>query len=254
MMNKTICIIGALKEEIAEIKERMVVEDSMRLGSAVAFSGFWKGKRVLLLLSGIGKYRAQNALSNACVKFSLSTVISIGYAGGLDPDLREGDLVIANRVFDSDVVSMGLQSAKVFEICFDETLINQVLEKCPESKSHRGGLITLNEAICEPEKKRDLGNRFPVVAVDMETAGLLSLAVENQLSFLSVRSITDTVDHELVSFANCVDETGKISTVKVGWHILTHLGTVPKIRKLRDHCRKATHNLTHFVEEFLRLA
>ena len=61
-------------------------------------------------------------------------------------------------------------------------------------------------------------------------------------------------DQELVNFSSYVDETGEVSKLKAGWHILTHPATIPKIRDLRDHCRTATFNLTYFVAEFLRLA
>lgn len=251
-MDKTICIIGALKEEISGIKGQMAVADSLRFGRAQAFSGSWQGKKTLLLLSGIGKLRARDALSEACARFSLSMVISIGFAGGLHPDLREGDLVIADRIYDGDKVAADSQT--VWSLGISETLIDKVIAKCPGTPSHRGGLLTVDEAVCKPEEKRDLGNRYPVIAVDMETAGLFASAREKHLPFLSVRSITDTVDHELVNFASCVDATGEISRIKAGWHILTHPASIPKIRELRGHCRTATHSLTHFVAEFLRLA
>lgn len=253
MMSEVICILAALKEEIAGIKGQMTITESLRLKSAHALSGTWQGKEVLVLLSGIGKYRAAEALSMASSRFPLSTVISIGYAGGLHADLKEGDLVLANRVFDSDMVVAQSQQAPSSGMPLDKVFIDRLAGKFPGPTYH-GGLLTMDAAVCKPEEKKALGTRYPVIAVDMETAGILPLAQEKQLSILSVRAITDTVDHELVNFSSCMDATGEISRVKAGWHILTHPATLPKIRALRDHCRLATYNLTQFVAHCLKRA
>jgi len=251
MMSKSICVIGALKDEIAEVKGRMSVEDSVRLGSAHAFKGSWHGQSLLLLRSGMGKPRARDALLQAMARFPLSMVISIGYAGGLRPGLREGELVIADTIFDSHTESGNLPPPLP---ALDKTLVDRAMALCPDIPSHRGGLLTVDEAVCKPEEKQALGNRYPVLAIDMETAGLLPVAMQNHLPFLSVRAITDTVEQELINFSSCATESGEISKIKAGWHILTHPGTIPKIRKLHGHCQKATQNLTRFVAEFLRLA
>ncbi|MEC7641042.1 MAG: hypothetical protein VYC17_02700 [Nitrospinota bacterium] len=252
-MSKSICIIGALKDEVAAIKGQMLIEDSVRLGSTHALKGSWHGQPLILLRSGMGKHRARDALFQAQDRFPLSIVISIGFAGGVRPGLREGDLVFADTVFDSCAASENLPSRQPLP-ALDKTLVDRAMMLCPNIQSHRGGLLTVDKAVCKPEEKRALGNRYPILAVDMETAGLLPVAMENHLPFLSVRAVTDTVDQELVNFSSYVDETGEVSKLKAGWHILTHPATIPKIRDLRDHCRTATFNLTYFVAEFLRLA
>lgn len=246
MMNNMVCIVAALKEEAAGIKGLMTVDGSPRLGSARAFTGSWQGRAVLLLLSGMGKQRARAALSLACERFPLSAVVSIGYAGGLCPELREADLVLADKVFASGGAPENPQPLQT-----SAALLERAAALCPNIPSHRGGLLTVDAAVCKPAEKRALGNRYPVLAVDMETAGLLSVALEHRLPFLSVRCITDTVDQELVDFSSCVEASGEVSKLKAGWHVLTHPGILPKVHELRDHCRKATHHLTRFVAEFL---
>ncbi|MFQ5671865.1 MAG: hypothetical protein ACE5G9_02130 [Nitrospinales bacterium] len=249
MMSKMLCIVAALKEEAVGIKGLMTIDDSPPLSPGRAFTGSCRGRAVLLLLSGMGKQRAGEALTLACERFPLSAVVSIGYAGGLCPTLQEADLVFADKVFESAAAPENQQSLQT-----SETLLERAVTLCPDIPSHRGGLLTVDEAVCKPEEKRDLGNRYPVLAVDMETAGLLTVALKHGLPFLSVRAITDTVDQELVDFSSCVEESGEISRLKAGWHILTHPGTLPRVRELRGHCRKATQHLTRFVSEFLPFA
>ena len=97
-MNETLCIIGALNEEIVEIRRRMMVEDSAQLGPAHAFVGVWQGRRIVLVRSGVGQERARAALARVCERFPVSRVVSIGYAGGLVSELGIGDIVIADKV------------------------------------------------------------------------------------------------------------------------------------------------------------
>ncbi|MFQ5716804.1 MAG: hypothetical protein ACE5GQ_06840 [Nitrospinales bacterium] len=252
-MSETICIIGAVKEEIAVIRGNMEVEDSFRLGTAHAFSGSWLGRRLVLIRSGIGKLRAQSALSQAYSQFPLSLALSIGYAGGLDPALRAGDLVVANSVLELGPASSRRNSSPVLEVSLDASLVDRAMQLKLGIKTHRGKLITVDEAVCKPEDKRALARRCSALAVEMETAALLRLAREKDLPFLSVRSISDTADQELVDFSACIDDSGGISKVKAGWHILTHPGSVAKVRDLRSCSQKAARNLARFVEAFLRL-
>ena len=135
----------------------------------------------------------------------------------------------------------------------DTQWVEQAMRVAPEIKLRRGGLLTVDKAVLTPDGKRALASRHEVVAVDMETAALLKLADEKRLPFLSLRSITDTVDHELVDFSPCYDETGSVSKFKAGWYVLTHPEIIPKVRALRDSSRKATQNLTRFLEKLLTL-
>lgn len=253
MKGKTICIIGALKEEIAGIKRQMVVEDSIRLGPAHAFFGPWQKHRVALVRSGIGKQRARDALSQVCDRFPVSLVISIGYAGGIHPALLAGDLVVADTILENNPRTSTADPHPAQTSSPDGSLVERAMKLSLGIKMYRGGLLTVDEPVCKPEDKWALAKRYSVVAVDMETSGLLQCAKEKGLPFLSVRSITDTANEELVNFSSCINEYGEVSRIKAGWHILTHPGTIPKIRELRVNSQKAAQNLTRFVEEFLQL-
>lgn len=245
-MNETLCIIGALNEEIVEIRRRMAVEDSERFGSAHVFTGVWQGRCIVLVRSGIGQERAHTALTRVCERFVVSHVVSIGYAGGLVPGLGIGDIVIADKVLELD--SAASNSRETTEYLAERAM---QVDISPAVKRRRGGLLTVDKAALTPPEKQALGSRYGVLAVDMETAALLKLADEKRLPFLSLRSITDTVDHELIDFSSCYDEAGSVSKVKAGWYVLTHPEIISKIRALRDSSRKATQNLTQLLEKLL---
>lgn len=254
-MSTCICIIGAIKEEIAGIKQRMRVDNTHRMGHAALFAGEWLGTRVLLVRSGMGKDRARQALEALFEKASPDLIVSIGYAGGLEPGLNTGDLVLADHVLTLDA-----ETKLNFDSCqttLKETVDKDLLDRAilisgsVDIKLHRGGLLTVDAPILNPVDKKALGLLYKVMAVDMETWALVSLAKEKDIPFLSIRSISDTVDQELLDCSGLVDETGEVSKLKAGWHVVTHPGSIKGLLDLGRQTRKATANLTDFVTRFL---
>ena len=73
-----------------------------------AFEGVWEGRRVLLAANGAGPRLASQAVEvaiRAVIGAELSSskleaVVSTGYCGALDPNLRECQVVVATQVVD----------------------------------------------------------------------------------------------------------------------------------------------------------
>ena len=61
-MDRLICILGALREEINLIRGQMTVDEQFKVGRADAWSGNWEGVRIILVRTGIGKDCALSAL------------------------------------------------------------------------------------------------------------------------------------------------------------------------------------------------
>lgn len=252
-MSPPICIIAALKEELAGIKHQMEITESTRIGPNGIVSGKWQGHSVILVCSGIGKKRAGEALSRAYERFKPARVISIGYAGGLVPHLDIGDLVLGDAVLDykPGESSSGDETA----VPINSKLLNEavLLSRSLEMPVHQGGLLTVEWAISDSKEKRELGERLSVLAVEMETSSLARFAMEKNLDFLPVRSISDTVDHDLLNVSPFLDKaSGEVSKIKAGWYVLTHPGSLKELTELGRHSRKATSRLTDFLAQLLQ--
>ena len=247
-MESIICIIGAVKEEIVEIQRAMIVQETRHTQSGSFWTGTFAGRNVVLARSGMGKACARAALLQICERFAPALVISMGYAGGVAPNLSIGDLVLADKVF--EFVSGGSADwtlkRETVEIPIDAFPVDAAVL--------RGGLLTVDEVICKPEHKSTLGKNYPVLAVEMETSALARLAREKGLPFLSVRAISDTVDHELPDFSSMQDEKGEVSKLKAGWHALTHPAAIKSLLELRENSRNATARLTEFLHDLLNQA
>jgi adenosylhomocysteine nucleosidase len=229
----------------------MKISQRLKLGTVDVFCGFWERKSIVLVRTGIGKVRAGGALAMVLEKYSLSMVISIGYAGGTHPDIKTGDILVANRFLVSPRNNEFPQEIPM------TTSLAEKAEKVPPSKKYSaftGCLLTMDRVVHWPDEKKALGEDYDVIAVDMETSVLAQMAAVRNLPFLSVRAITDRVDQELIDVSSFMERDGTVSIKKAGWYVLTHPGTIGTFISLKVIAQKATKNITEFLIAFLKLA
>lgn len=255
-MEPAICILGAVREEISGIRRQMTVHQQTKLGKADVWSGSWEGRPIVLVRTGIGKIRARDALSQVQGKFRPAMIVSIGYAGGADPRLRVGDLLVADKVLELPSADDGKSgNPPPLEIPIDPHLLRQAPREIPSlpASIFSGGLITVGEVVHDPKLKHEIGIQYSVLAIDMETAALARVAREKNLPFLSIRSITDTASQELFDVSSFLEKDGEISRLKAGWYVLTHPASLKSLKNLKDHAQLATRSLTDFLAAFLRV-
>jgi adenosylhomocysteine nucleosidase len=245
-MNDCIAIFGAVKEEIAGIKQAMNISDRVRLGKTDAWPGKWKEQNIVLVRSGVGKQRAEDSVLQVIDRFQPTALISTGYAGAVQPELGVGDLVIADAILEEG----GGESRKYSP---DPHWLNRAegIHFSEGTKIVVGGLLTVNNVIYEPAAKRELGKKFSVQAVEMETSAIARVAEDKGLPLLSVRVISDSMEQELLDSSSFLGSDGEISTLKAGWYVLTHPGSLKSALSLRAQTQFATQTLTRFLSDLL---
>ncbi len=231
-MEKRIAIIGAIKDEIAGIKKEMRITNTLRWPTGNTFAGTWRDAPIVLVRSGMGCDRARRALAEIAGKYTLKRIISIGYAGALDPSLKVGDVVVADQVV-------------YYETLKSYSLDGELLGTMPEVA--RGTLLTVDQVVATPPEKKALREKYSAVAVDMETFALAEETQARNLPFASVRAITDTADQGLIDCSHLVEADGEVSKLKAGWHVLTHPGDLKGMIDLGKHAKTATASLTEFL-------
>jgi len=250
-MKKSIALLGAVSEEIAGIKKAMHIFDRTRLNKTEIWTGKWREKNIMLARTGVGRQKAKQATAQVIENFHPEAIISIGYAGALNAELKVGDLFIADCILDEQNDSVA------FEV--NDSLNSEWLDLAKsisfsrELKAKVGKLITVNSVIHTPEGKQDLGKQFGADAVEMETIEIAMLAREMKIPFLSVRGISDAVDHELIDSSSFLGADGEISKLRAGWYVLTHPKSLKNAISLRSHTQIATQNLTDFISKLISI-
>ena len=243
-MNDCIAILGAVKEEIAGIKQFMKISDHVSLGKSSAWSGTMGKQNIVLVRTGVGRQRAEDAALQVIDRFQPAALVSIGYAGAVQPGLNVGDLVIADTIIDEE-------GGEYFPN--PDWLDRTRSLSCPEGvRKVEGRLITVNKVIHDPAAKGELGKNFDVQAVEMETAAIAKAAKTKSCPLLSLRGISDRLDQELLDSSSFLGSDGEISSLKAGWYVLTHPGTIKNALSLRTQTRFATQVMTNFLTGLLR--
>jgi len=102
MTDKTTGLICAIPEERAALKAALDHEETVTLGGLDFDQGRLDDHAVILAEAGIGKVNTALVATLLASRFEADLLAFSGVAGGLDPDLTIGDLVIAERAIQHD--------------------------------------------------------------------------------------------------------------------------------------------------------
>jgi adenosylhomocysteine nucleosidase len=160
------------------------------------------GPGVTTVLAGGSPVRLR-ALLRARVEPGCRAVISIGIAGGLDPALKPGDVVVATGVAAPD--------RRHAASSFVAHRLHARLSDHPK-RVVMAELAGVDSAVVSPHEKRALRSATGALAVDMESHVAAAFAAQHGLPFAAVRVICDPAHRalpDLVATALCPN--GKVS-------------------------------------------
>jgi adenosylhomocysteine nucleosidase len=200
-------LIGIISPTYMELQPFLkVLEDvkEYQSGMTKMYSGTYKGLEIACVRSGMGKVNAAVATQKLIDTFKMDFLILSGVAGAIDPSLRIGDVVINDKVAYHDVDNQMVlidsypkmkdqwfySDKKLLKI-FD-TVITEIKDKEDFKYEVLTGLGVTGEQFITEDGRDDIIERFHPMSVDMETGAIAHVAYINEVSFASIRSITDT--------------------------------------------------------------
>lgn len=199
-------LIGAMDEEVAVIKAWMTEVREESIAGCDFYVGYFEGKNVILLKSGIGKVNAAVSTTLLLSQFKPEYVINIGSAGGFDSELQVGDVVISDQVVhhDVDVTAFGYVMGQVPSMpaiySADDSLVNRA-QKAVQAVTNvqaKVGLIGTGDSFMnDPVRVDAVRAIFPtLVAVEMEAAAVAQVCFKFGTPFVVVRSLSDIAGKE----------------------------------------------------------
>ncbi len=228
-----ILIFYAFRRELSGLRKR--IADRVPLPAGLrGFKGRIGNQEIFLVATGIGVAQARESARRAMRTLGQPRlVISTGVAGALAPDLRAGDVVIADRLLleenpDSRFMEVAQLSPGI-ERAVRDTLGRSGLTVAT------GALLTAGWLLAGPAAKRAAHARSGAIAVDMESAALAAEVAGAGIPFICVRAVMDEAGDEIPG-AELPDATGHIAPLKAAAYFIKNpaaLAGVPAtIRKL----------------------
>ncbi len=209
-MSTLVCF--ALKEEAAPFRK-------MAAGTAAA------AQAAAVLITGIGRRNAEKSLREFLATHSPELVLTCGFAGGLNPDLKPGDVVFltVDPGLDKSLVKAGAKPAKFF--CADR-IATTVAEK------------------------RALRERTGADAVEMESVPIHMVCHERQIPCATVRVISDTANEDLPLDFNQLSKPNKsLDFGKLAWAIARSPGKIGALLKLQKQTWFAAERLAEVLSK-----
>ena len=233
MSVQTIAVVGAMEQEIELLRESMANVKHVSFGKFSAYEGELARKRMVLVLSGIGKVNAAVSTSWVIHQFAPDCVINTGSAGGLGKGLKVGDVVIGETVahHDVDVTAFGYVWGQVPQLpavfVSDSNLIRQA-EKAVQvfegAAVTQGLIVSGDRFVHSSEGVAEIRSHFPdVKAVEMEAAAIAQTCHQLEVPFVIIRAVSDSADEKAdISFEEFL-KTAAVSSAKMVTEIVKSL-------------------------------
>lgn len=258
-LHPPLCILYALPEESAPLLRLLTRREETTLGEKQvpctlgylsnldAFPIIWP---LRVACSGVGRRKAAETARLLLEQPGslVKCLLILGFGGGLAPEARPGNLVIADRVLLAGEDSEGIETYMA-----DSTLVMTAESVRLEGITlGRGALATVDRVLIESKEKQALAKRTGAVVVDMETAGAVQIAQERGVPWLAVRAITDGVEDVLpLDFNALADAEGNVDRGRVVRATLAQPWKIPSLLRLGKRSSRAADHLTQFLEAFL---
>lgn len=200
-------IIGAMNEEIIELKSVIKEISEENIGNLLFYKGILEGKNVVLVESGIGKVNAAICATIMKEHFDVDKILFTGVAGGVNPDINIGDIVIGEDLVEHDVdcTTFGYELGqiprmKTLSFKGDDNLVaiayDTAVEKFGNSKVWKGRIVSGDQFIASNEKIKWLRDTFNAYCTEMEGASVAHVCYTLNVPFVIIRAISDKANHE----------------------------------------------------------
>ena len=235
-------LICAIPQELVDLRAALEHDRRTRIGGFDFDQGRLDERRVVLAEAGIGKVNTATVATLLAARFEATALVFSGVAGGLDPELAIGDVVIAKRAIQHDagvIEEERLHPYQAGHVPFfnptrelgyatDPDLLHRVrarlegFELAPLSAAAGGsgrrprlvyGTILAGDQFihCEATRER-LHRDFQAQAVAMEGGALAQVAERLGVPWLEIRALSDLAGKDSrFDFAQFVNEVARSS-------------------------------------------
>lgn len=200
-MNK-LAIMGAMPEEIAPLLSYFDSVNTIEFADNKYYEVNYKGLDIVIAYSKIGKVFASLTASTLIQKFGCDVLLFSGVAGGINPELKIGDLIIADKLcqHDLDITAFGhphgyVPEGKIY-VESDKNLREIAIEVAKEKnlKVIEGTIATGDQFVHSTERKDFISSTFNADALEMEGASVAVICDALNVPFFILRAISDTAD------------------------------------------------------------
>ena len=231
-------VVASMEQELTGLRREVrEIEDATGVHPHVAFQ-----------VLGVGPDRAGSALAALLDSRAsdVDGVLVLGVAGGVDPNLESGDLLLADRYSLQDGSSKGAGQA----MRPDPQMLRSAERAALELSMPvcNGGALTVDHLVAEPEEREDLRAQYQVDSVNMEDYRTAEAAQNAGVPFLAARVVLDTASERLPGYLPGLAK----SPYKVLTQVLLMPWRIPTMLRLKRQLQLGQMVLTNFAVAYMK--
>ncbi|MGB5155828.1 MAG: hypothetical protein WBN77_00135 [Desulfobacterales bacterium] len=169
------------------------------------------GLEIIIVRAGLGYQRAYSA-SRWLIAQGVAGLMVLGVSGGLDPGLKPGTLVVADKVFHLDC-------GRISDVWRAETSVCQQAQdrlNAQKLTARIGGVLTVPWLISSAENKRALFHQSCALTVDTESAAVAFASSQAHLPFFGMRVVCDPAKQAVSrKISDCLNPAGTIQILSL---------------------------------------
>lgn len=203
--------IGAKKGEIAEtillpgdpLRAKYIAENYLtdilqynNVRGMLGFTGTYKGKRISVQGTGMGIPSISIYVNELIKSYDVKTLIRVGTCGGLLDDVNVHDIILAQAATTDSQMNRLVFDHIDYAPIADFDLLQNAHDICIEKdvNLHIGNVFTTDFFYQhDPKHIHRLLRQFQVLAIEMETTALYTLAAKFNRRALSILTVSDHV-------------------------------------------------------------
>ena len=186
----------------------------------LGYTGTFKGKRISVQGSGMGIPSALIYCYELINHYDVKKLIRVGTAGSYQKDLNLGQIVFAMAASTTSSINNSIFQTAHYAPTASFELFNKAVTYANENgiSFRAGNVLSADEFYDDPADLYHLWSRYGVLCVEMEAAGIYTMAARHGVQALSILTISDSLLTKERSSAK-ERESGFHEMVEIALHI-----------------------------------
>lgn len=161
----------------------------------LGFTGLYQGTQVSVQGTGMGQPSISIYAHELMADYGVSTLVRVGSCGAMQPQVKVRDLVVAMSSASDSGMNRHRFGGVDFSPTADYDLLSALVRACRQTGSdvHVGQVASWDVFYSDRPDLRDRLTEYGVLAVEMETAALYTLAAKHGARAAAVCTVSDSL-------------------------------------------------------------
>jgi adenosylhomocysteine nucleosidase len=185
--------------------------------------------QIKILITGVGKANATRSICQALKVFAPNLVLSCGFAGGLNPQLKTGDIIFS----------------------VNDSGLSEPLQKL----GAKTGFLHCAETIATTSlEKQNLWRETKADVVEMESHWIEAICREHNVPCATIRVVLDTAGEDLpLDFNSLMSANQEIDFANLALAIIKSPTKIPALIRLQQQSKAAAQKLAEVLAKIIPL-